>query len=99
MPAEKSQSGACREQPLSTGSDQGRVLELEERLLQMRKVLHRMNNDLTAVSLSVESLILSDRIEGGVSDSDRCELVKTLLSQLTADFRNLTLICRGGSAD
>lgn len=100
MPADDSHVSNSRNEPQSfhSTSDHPRVLELEHRLGCIRKVLHRMNNDLTAVSLSVESLTIpgSSRDE---TAPDRFELVKSLLAQLTADFRNLTLLSRGGSVD
>ncbi len=65
---------------------------------QLRKILHRMNNDLTAIALSVDSAALAVG-NGGKSETneERLKVLQDLISNLTRDLREMTTLCRGGS--
>lgn len=65
---------------------------------QLRKILHRMNNDLTAVALSVDSAALAVGNDGTAeTNEERLKVLQDLISSLTRDLREMTTLCRGGS--
>lgn len=80
-----------RDQQPSAGEE-----ELDEFKRRIRHVLHRMNNNLTALSLSLENMALTAAPEP--KNAERLQTLNLLAGELTTDLRELTQFCRlGGS--
>lgn len=60
----------------------------------LRKILHRMNNNLTAVALSVDTALISGPEETvGEAREKRLKIVQDLVSSLSNDLREMTRLC------
>ena len=67
---------------------------------QLRQILHRMNNDLTAVTLAFDCA--NEEISNhsnGESSANRLNVLTELVSNLSRDLREMTHLCRPGSPD
>jgi len=67
---------------------------------QIRRILHRMNNDLTAVALCFDC----GNDETGSQESlgptsEKLVTLRDLVSKLSRDLREMTHLCRPGSPD
>lgn len=60
---------------------------------QVRKILHRMNNDMTAMALSIEAAALN--VEESAGQKDNFKTLGILVTNLTQDLREMAKICRG----
>jgi hypothetical protein len=66
----------------------------------LRKILHRMNNDLTAVALSVDTALISCSEETvGEAHEKRLKVVQELVSSLSNDLREMTRLCGKDSVE
>jgi len=94
MTAPEKQSVEIRSDSLPLNEKMDEFILFKSRL---RKILHRMNNDLTAVALSVDCASFEEGQPE--SNGDRLKVIQDLVSSLTSDLREMTLLCRSDATE
>jgi hypothetical protein len=94
MTAPEKQSAEFRSDSLPLNEKMDELILFKSRL---RKILHRMNNDLTALALSVDCASFEEGQPE--SNGDRLKVIQDLVSSLTSDFREMTLLCRSDATE